>query len=218
MVRHPWFRRTVDPSAIGWHARPMIDDLAKPYLHNYLKGLREAMVAKVDGLSEFDARRPMTTTGTNLLGLIKHLATWEARYFGEVFDRPFPESLPRWDVEADRLADMWASEHESRDDIVDRYRRVRQHSDVTIDTLAIDAPGHVAWWPRPDVTLFAVLVHVLAETSRHAGHADILREEIDGAVGTDAESMASPDHDAAFWAAQRERIERAARAAGTPGA
>ncbi|MDX6295447.1 MAG: hypothetical protein QOH50_4522 [Kribbellaceae bacterium] len=122
----------------------MIDDFAKAYLHDYLKHIREAMLAKVDGLSEYDARRPLTTTGTNLLGLIKHLATWEARYFGEVFDRPFPEPLPRWDVEAERLADMWATEHESRRNIVDRYRRVWDHSDATIKALAIDAPGHVA--------------------------------------------------------------------------
>jgi hypothetical protein len=191
----------------------VIDDFAKAYLHNYLRHVREAMLAKVDGLSEYDARRPLTTTGTNLLGLIKHLSTWEARYFGEVFDRPFPEPLPRWDVEADRLADMWATEHESRGDIVDRYRRVWEHSDATIDVLPIDAPGHVAWWPRPEVKLFDILVHMLAESSRHAGHADILREDLDGAVGTDAESMAMPEHDAAFWEEQRAMIERAARAA-----
>jgi hypothetical protein len=191
----------------------MIDDFAKAYLHDYLKHIREAMLAKVDGLSEYDARRPLTTTGTNLLGLIKHLATWEARYFGEVFDRPFPEPLPRWDVEAERLADMWATEQESRRNIVDRYRRVWDHSDATIKALAIDAPGHVAWWPRPDVKLFDILVHILAETSRHAGHADILREELDGTVGTDAESMALQKHDAAFWEERRAKIERAARAA-----
>ena len=191
----------------------MIDDFAKAYLHDYLQHIREAMLAKVDGLSEYDARRPLTTTGTNLLGLIKHLATWEARYFGEVFDRPFPEPLPRWDVEAERLADMWATEHESRSNIIDRYRRVWDHSDATIKALAIDAPGNVAWWPRPEVKLFDILVHMLAETSRHAGHADILREGLDGAVGTDAESMAEQRHDAAFWAEQCAKIEQAARAA-----
>ena len=191
----------------------MIDDFAKTYLHNYLRGVRQAMLDKVDGLSEYDARRPLTTTGTNLLGLIKHLATWEARYFGEVFDRPFPEPLPRWDIEAERLADMWATEDESLRNIIDRYRRVWDHSDATIKALAIDAPGHVAWWPRPEVKLFDILVHMLAETSRHAGHADILREGLDGAVGTDAESMAVQRHDAAFWAEQRAKIEQAARAA-----
>ena len=93
---------------------------------------------------------------------------------------PFPEPLPRWDVESERLATMWATEHESRADVIDRYRRVCEHSDATIDALALDAPGHVEWWPDPEVTLFDVLVHMIAETSRHAGHADILREGIDG--------------------------------------
>ena len=78
----------------------MIDEFAKEYLHGDLRWIREAVLWKLDGLSEYDIRRPLTPTGTNLLGLIKHLATWEARYFGEVFDRPFPEPLPRWDDEA----------------------------------------------------------------------------------------------------------------------
>src|SRR5215472_7706862 len=76
---------------------PVIDEFAKEYLHDDVRWIREAVLWKLDGLSECDIRRPMTRTGTNLLGLIKHLATWEARYFGEVFGRPFPEPLPRWD-------------------------------------------------------------------------------------------------------------------------
>ncbi|MFC7359946.1 DinB family protein [Nocardioides astragali] len=189
-------------------------DAAKANLHNYLKHEREAVVAKLDGLSEYDVRRPLTVTGTNLLGLVKHLATWEARYLGEVFGRPFPEPLPRWDIEADRLADMWVAEDESRADVVDRYRRVWAHGDATLQALDLDATGRVEWWGDAEVPLFNVLVHLLAETSRHAGHADILREEVDGAVGTDAEAMAADGHDAAFWADRREQIEAAARAAG----
>jgi hypothetical protein len=78
---------------------PVIDEFAKEYLHDELRWIRAAMPWKLDGLSEYDIRRPLTPTGTNLLGMIKHLATWEARYFGDVFDRPFPEPLPRWDDE-----------------------------------------------------------------------------------------------------------------------
>jgi Protein of unknown function (DUF664) len=192
----------------------MNDDAAKANLHNYLKHERKAVLAKLDGLCEYDVRRPLTVTGTNLLGLVKHLATWEARYLGEVFDRPFPEPLPRWDVEAERLADMWATEQESRGDVVGRYRRVWDHSDATIAALALDATGRVAWWQDAEVRLFNILVHLLAETSRHAGHADILREELDGAIGTDAESMAVQQHDPAFWTKRREEIEAAARSAG----
>ena len=192
----------------------MDDDAAKANVYAYLKHEREAVLAKLDGLSEYDVRRPLTATGTNLLGLVKHLATWEARYLGEVFHRPFPEPLPRWDIEAERLADMWATEHESRSDVVDRYRRVGEHSDATVAGLALDATGRVAWWQDAEVPLFNILVHLLAETSRHAGHADILREELDGAVGTDAEAMAVMQHDPAFWTQRREEIEAAARAAG----
>ena len=191
----------------------MIDDFAKEYLHSDLRDVREAVLWKLEGLGEYDMRRPLTRTGTNLLGRIKHLSITEARYFGDVFGRPFPERLPWWDDDADAGADMWATEQESRAEIVDRYKRVWAHSDATIADLAIDAPGHVPWWPRPDVKLFNVLVHVLTETNRHAGHADILREQLDGAVGTDAESPARQGRDAVFWEDHCAKIEQAARAA-----
>ncbi|MEU6122441.1 DinB family protein [Streptomyces sp. NPDC047123] len=190
----------------------MVDNFAKEYLHSDLRVMREALLWKIDGLAEYDIRRPLTSTGTNLLGLVKHLSIWEARYFGEVFDRPFPEPLPRWDDAAARGTDMWATEHETREEIIDRYRRVWEHSDATITALAINSPGHVPWWPRPDVKLFNILVHILTETSRHAGHADILREQLDGSTGTTAEYPAD-QHDVAFWDAHRAKIERAAQAA-----
>ena len=144
----------------------MIDEFAKEYLHGNLRWIREALLWKLDGLSEYDVRRPLTPTGTNLLGLIKHLTTSEAWYLGEIFGRPFPEPVPRWvDDEAALSANMWATADATRAEIIDRYRRVWEHSDATIDALAIDAPGHVPWWPRPDVKLFNVLVHVLTETA-----------------------------------------------------
>jgi hypothetical protein len=196
----------------------MIDEFAKEYLHDDLRWVREAIVWKLDGLSEYDIRRPLTPTGTNLLGLIKHLATWEARYLGEIFDRPFPEPLPRWDdEEAEDGADMWATEDETRAEIVDRYKRVWAHSDATIDALPIDAPGYVPWWPRPNVKLFTIIVHVLTEANRHAGHADILREQLDGATGESPDVGVEAGRDAAFWENRRAVIERAAQAARAAG-
>lgn len=208
----------------------MIDEFAKEYLHDVLRDKRATMLWKLEGLSEYDVRRPLTATGTNLLGLVKHLTITEAWYFGEVFGRSFPEQLPWGDDGAgDRtddakvaalfehrlqLADMWVAEHESRVEIVDRYKRMWEHSDATIAALDIDTPGHVSWWPRPDVKLFNILVHVLNETNRHAGHADILREQIDGAVGTHPGSEALHGRDATFWKDHCERVERAAKAAG----
>jgi uncharacterized damage-inducible protein DinB len=115
----------------------MIDGFAKAYLHEELQWTREALVWKLNGLPEYDTRRPLTATGTNLLGLVKHMATWEARYFGEIFNRPFPEPLPRWQ-DSDG-SDLWVTEAESREQIVDFYRRARQHADATINELPIDA-------------------------------------------------------------------------------
>ncbi|WP_250006373.1 DinB family protein [Actinoplanes sp. M2I2] len=193
----------------------MIDDFAKEYLHGDLRDIREVMLWKLDGLGEYDVRRPLTLTGTNLLGLVKHLSITEARYFGDTFGRPFPEPVPRWD-DADAVdAAMWATEHETRAEIIDRYRRVWAHSDATITALAIDSPGHVPWWPRPDVKLFTILVHVLTETSRHAGHADILREQLDGSTGFMA-GYADGQSDRARKA-RRATIERAATAAAQAG-
>src|SRR6185437_14901793 len=136
-------------------------------------------------VSEYDARRPLVPTGTNLLGLVKHVASVEAGYLGDTFGRPFPEPLPWLADSAEPNADMWATPEESREQIVGLYRRVWAHSDATIEALPLDAAGHVPWWPaeRRQVTLHGVLVHVIAETHRHAGHADIVRELIDGTVG-----------------------------------
>ncbi|SEC97933.1 Protein of unknown function [Streptomyces sp. 2131.1] len=186
----------------------MIDGFAKDHLHGRLRRDREALLWKLDGLSEYDARRPLTATGTNLLGLVKHVATVEARYFGEVFGRPSPEPLPLWQ-DADG-SDLWAAEGETRDQITGFYRRTWEHSDATIDVLSIDAPGRIPWWPEPyaDTNLFAVLVHVLGETVRHAGHADILREGLDGRTGLRPEHEREIDEEAR--AAYRAKVERAA--------
>ncbi|MEU6994516.1 DinB family protein [Streptomyces sp. NPDC046465] len=189
----------------------MIDDIAKSTLHGRLRRDREALLWKLDGLSEYDARRPLTATGTNLLGLVKHVATVEARYFGEVFDRPSPEPLCRWQ-DSDG-GDLWATEDETRDQIVGSYGRTWEHSDATINELPLDAPGHVPWWPEasPNTNLFAIMVHVLGESIRHAGHADILRESLDGRTGVRAENEQQIDAEAR--AAYCARIEQAARSA-----
>ena len=189
----------------------MIDEFAKEYLHNDLREVREVLVWKLDGLSEYDVRRPLTPTGTNLLGLVKHRACSESRYLGEVFDRPFPGPIPRWNDEGAWENEHWAAAHETREDIVGLYRRVWEHADATIKALAIDAPGRVPWWPRPEVTLFGVMVHVLNDTTRHAGHADILREGLDGRTGVAAGYEGRVDVAAreAYYAG----VEQAAKAA-----
>jgi Protein of unknown function (DUF664) len=105
----------------------MIDDFAKEHLHDHLRWVRESLVWKLDGLPEYDIRRPLTATGTNLLGLVKHIAVWESRYFGLVFSRPFPQPLPQWDDKAAKGTDLWATENETRDEIIGLYPRVGTH-------------------------------------------------------------------------------------------
>jgi len=188
----------------------------KAELRGYLQGARDALVWKLDGLSEYDIRRPMTPTGTNLLGLVKHCAGVELGYFGLVFGRPADEPTPWMDDDAETNADMWATVEESRDDIVSLYRRAWAHADATVAALPLDATGQVPWWPeeRRYPTLHRVLIHVIADVQRHAGHADIARELIDGGAGLLPNVSNLPNLDAARWATYREKLERAAREAG----
>ena len=134
----------------------------KAALHRYLQIAREALIWKLDGLSEYDVRRPMVPTGTNLLGLVKHVASVELGYFGDTFGRPSGEPLPWFEDDAEPNADLWAT----------------------------------------------------AETNRHAGHADIVRELIDGSAGLRAGSTNLPAGDDTWWEDHRDRVERAARQAG----
>ena len=185
----------------------------KAALHRYLQAARDALVWKLDGLSEYDVRRPLVPTGTNLLGLIKHVASVELGYFGNVFGRPHGVALPWFEDGAPANADMWATPDESRADIVGLYHQAWAHSDATIDALDLDATGEVPWWPedRREVTLHLILLHMTTETHRHAGHADILRELIDGAVGWADGNDNLPPGDAAWWADHRQQIEDAAQ-------
>lgn len=182
----------------------------KADLHRYLRLAREAVLWKLDGLSEYDLRRPMTPTGTNLLGVVKHLASVEIGYFGWTFGRHLDLTLPWYGDDAAPDADMWATAEESRDEIVGLYRRAWQIGDETVGALPLDGEGRVPWWSgeRATVTLRLILLHVIAETNRHAGHLDIVRELIDGAAGQRPESSNLPDDP--DWEAYRTRLEATA--------
>ncbi|GAA4031462.1 MULTISPECIES: DinB family protein [Streptomyces] len=187
----------------------------KADLHRYLQSARDALLWKLEGLSEYDIRRPLTPTGTNLLGLVKHVASIELGYLGDTFGRPSGEPQPWHDEGADLNADMWATADESREYIVDLYRRAWAHADATIDALELDTIGKVPWWPseRNEVTLHHAVVRVIGDAHRHAGHADILRELIDGAVGMNEGNDNMPPGDKAWWENHRSRLERVAREA-----
>jgi uncharacterized damage-inducible protein DinB len=185
----------------------------KADLQRYLQLGREALLWKLEGLSEYDVRRPLTPTGTNLLGLVKHLAYVEMGYFGITFGRPVPEAQPWVDDEVEANADMWATAAESREEVLGLYRRAWAVADATIEVLPLEAVGEVPWWApdRRTATLHRILVHVLGETQRHVGHADIVRELVDGAAGLRAGNDNLHPVDRAWWEAYRAQVERAAR-------
>ncbi|MFJ6835718.1 DinB family protein [Streptomyces sp. NPDC091209] len=188
----------------------------KADLHRYLQSARDALMWKLEGLSEYDIRRPLTPTGTNLLGLVKHVTAVELGYLGDTFGRPSGELLPWLEDAAETNADMWATADESREDITGLYRRAWAHADATIEALSLETTGRVPWWPtgKDEVTLHHAVVRVIADAQRHAGHADIIRELLDGAVGMDKANDSMTTGDSAWWEDYRNRVERAAKEAG----
>ncbi|QDY08092.1 DinB family protein [Micromonospora sp. HM134] len=173
-------------------------DDPKAALRHYLQATRDDLVWKLDGLDEREARLPRTATGNNLLGLLKHCLNVEAGYFGPTFGRTFRspgELVPMAAYDEDPQADWYARADETKDGLIDLYRRVAEFADRTIAELPLDAPGRVPWW-RPghqDVTLHQIIIHVTCDLARHAGHADILREQHDAAIGWRRENPNVPD-------------------------
>ncbi|WP_433955250.1 DinB family protein [Janibacter indicus] len=185
-------------------------------LHDMLRVQRAALLLKLEGLDDYEARRPRTPTGTNLLGLVKHSAACELGYFGETFARPSELQLP-WEVEGvgpEDNEDMFATEDESMADVLAWSRACFDHADATIEALPLEAEGRVAWWPedRNTVTLGQVIVHMALDEARHAGHADILREQLDGAVGLRSEGNNLPEWDEQRWADYVARLTLIAEA------
>jgi len=178
-------------------------------LRGYLQESREAVVGSLDGLSEYDVRRPLVPSGTNLLGLVKHLTGIELGYLGACVGRPSPVTLP-WEDDGSvwESADMWATADQSREYLLGLYRRAWRHSDESLDSIPLDAPASVAWWSEGQrATTFGHLVaRVLAETAQHAGHCDIVRELIDGRAGRDSSGIG----DEQWWESYVARFQAAA--------
>jgi uncharacterized damage-inducible protein DinB len=133
---------------------------------------------KLEGLDDAGLRRAMTPSGTNLLGLVKHLAAVAYGWFCETFGR---EAEPMPFDEDDPDADLRVEPDETTEDILAFYARARAASDRVIDELELDTTG-TAWFGEA-VSLRWVLIHMVEETARHAGHVDIVRELIDGTTG-----------------------------------
>jgi hypothetical protein len=180
-------------------------------LRRYLQEGRDTVVRSLDGLSEYDVRRPLVPSGTNLLGLVKHLAGVELGYLGASVGRPSPVALP-WEDDGSvwESADMWATAEQSRDYLLGVYRTAWRHSDESLDSLPLDAPASVPWWSeeRRSTTFGHLVVRVLAETAQHAGHCDLIRELVDGRAGRDASDVGDEE----WWTTYVGRIQAAADA------
>jgi len=152
-------------------------------LHTHLRDVRDTLIWKVEGLDDEERRRPMTPTGTNLLGLVKHLTWIEGWYLCEFFGRERPRLAWEWEVDAEwgHHSHLYATPEESTDDVVAAYRATSAAADSTIEDLGLDAVGQ--HWSGETVSMRSMLLVVLVDTARHAGHSDIVRELIDGGTG-----------------------------------
>ena len=181
------------------------------HLRRHLQRSRDDVVSSLEGLSEYDVRRPLVPSGTNLLGLVKHLTGIELGYLGACVGRPSPVTLP-WEDDGSvwESADMWATADQSRDYLLGLYHRAWQHSDESLESLTLDAPASVPWWSEEhrETTFGELVVRVVDETAHHAGHCDIVRELIDGRGGGDQADIGDDEH----WATYVGKIQAAADA------
>lgn len=185
----------------------------KTDLQRHLRNVREALLWKLDGVGERDLRLPRTPTGTNLLGIVRHVANVEIGYFGPTFGRTWPEPdhplvVDDADYDADPQADWWVPADVPAAEVVAFHRRATAFADDTIAELPLDALGAVPWWGDEEVSLQQVVTHVIVDVARHAGHADILREGIDAAVGMRADVSNLPE--GVDWPAYVDRLRQVA--------
>jgi uncharacterized damage-inducible protein DinB len=186
-----------------------MSDALKGDLQQYLQQARRSVVRTLEGLSEYDVRRPLVPSGTNLLGVVKHLIGIELSYLSTCVGRTPPMTLP-WveDGSIWESADMWATADESRQYLLDLYRSACQESDASLAALSLDAPAHVSWWSEGerDTTFGHLVVRVLEDTAQHAGQCDVVREMIDGLGGSDAADIGDEE----WWTTYVGKIQAAA--------
>ena len=193
----------------------------KAVLLHYLNNAHRSAVWKLEGLSEYDVRRPLTPTGTNLLGVVKHLAMVELSYFGEVFQRSPEVTVGWWAEEQQNFEvpniDMFASAEQTRDEVLRLYDEAGRNTAATLAALDLDSPGRVPWWgDRGAVTLQRILVHMIDETARHTGQLDILREQLDGAADARPESDNLAELTGDEWVTYTAQLQQIAEQFRTP--
>ena len=156
----------------------------RPVLEAFLDFHRQVLVSKVDGISENEARRRRVPSKTTLAGLIKHMIGVERGWFQEVLAGRKPEDIGPNVGGGDESWDL--AENETVSSLIEEYEQACEQSRQTAARFALDDAV-----PEPDmaqVSLRWIYVHMIEETARHVGHADILREQTDGAAGIDGDS------------------------------
>ena len=182
-------------------------------LREYLNDARQAVIFKSRQLGEELARQPMTPTGTHVLGVVHHLAITEYGYFGACLNRPVNDSYVQQLLDIDDpQADFMPPADASAQQVIELYQRAIAFAEAGFDQLELASPAEVPWWVRHrHTTLEHLMVHMIAETSRHAGHLDIVRELLDGQVGLRAEAPNLPDYTPRQWQEQRDRLQQTAQ-------
>ena|SRR5690349_16500470 len=140
---------------------------------------RATLLRKLEGLDEDQLRRPMTASGLSLLGLVKHLAETEHGWFLNIYGGLAEPDLFSSDGHPD--ADFRVGPDETADALVGQYLRTCERARAVVAAGGLD--DVVATPSGAEANLRAILVHMIQETARHNGHADIIREAIDGATG-----------------------------------
>jgi uncharacterized damage-inducible protein DinB len=140
---------------------------------------RTTLLRKLEGLDDEPMRRPMTASGVSLLGLVKHLAETEHGWFLKIYaGLPEPDLYP---TDNDPDAEFRVGPDETADTLVGQYLRTCERARAVVAAGGLDDVVRAPW--GAEVNLRAILVHMIQETARHNGHADIIREAIDGATG-----------------------------------
>ncbi|MDJ0354486.1 DinB family protein [Pseudarthrobacter sp. PH31-O2] len=184
-------------------------------LREYLNDAREAILWKCEGLSDAQARTPLTPTGTHVMGLLLHLAVTESQYFISCLGREIENPVIQGVIASrDAQADFLPPPNMTLADAVEIYRETTVAADAVLDDLELDTTAVVQWWTKHrHTTVERLLVHMIAESHRHAGHLDIVREQLDGFIGLRPSAPNIPGLTPDQWEEQRLRIKELARGA-----
>ncbi|MGB3304779.1 MAG: DinB family protein [Thermomicrobiales bacterium] len=152
----------------------------KSMMLGFLNWHRDTLLCKIDGLTDEELRRPHDPSGLTLLGLVKHLTDVERSWFREVVAGEDLSAL--WD-DSDPQRYWRIEPHETTAEIIAGYSAEVAAANALLDEIGMDEPVHAARAEDTGMTVRWVVLHMIEETARHNGHADLIREAIDGQTG-----------------------------------